>query len=380
MVLYHAPMRSLPGGHPQSGALRLWLLTVALAITACGTPPKEEAPEPLEPAEQGPQSEAATSPDPGVAEEADRSTLDDVQETVSDRVRKTAVWLDSFLGDERAMAEQNRTTVTLRLDTFVEEREGVDFNLRVNARVVLPQTQDRFHLVLAGYDDQDPSLDEVEQPPGSPANEDRDLGLQYFLKATTVNNIRGEVGLRFNGVQPNPYAGARWRHTFGLGSWESSAYQRFRWYLEEHWESITTVDFERLLSEDVFFRSTTSGSYYEQEPGYFYGQYFSIFHWIDGEGLFTYEWNNYFRTRPEDVLDETQLRVRFARRVLKDWILLEIAPQVSWRENIDYEPAFGVLFRFEFFFGGSMIQYHSPLHRPLDDPEYDDDRYLDGNR
>ena len=36
---------------------------------------------------------------------------------------------------------------------------------------------------------------------------------------------------------------------------------------------------------------------------------------------------------------------------MRDWILLEIAPQVTYREDDDYEPALGLLVRLELGFG-----------------------------
>ncbi len=356
--------------------LRLLALCVAIVVTGCGSTPEETAPEPRRPLPErrepveGPQVPGAPTADQVETnpEEEDPGTLDTVHETVSDRVRGAATWLDSFLGDERFLEEDNRTTVTMRLDTILEERRGLELKPRVNARIVLPRTERRFHLVV-GRDDDEQGIDSTQKPDETPGTDDSDVGLQYFLKATARNNIRGEVGLRFNDLTPNPYAGARYRHTLPLGSWVARGYQRMRNYRVEGWESQTTIDFERLLGEGLFFRASTTGSWFEQEPGYYYGQYFSIFHWIEGSGLCTYEWNNSLQTRPSNELKETQLRFRFSRRVFRDWILFEIAPQVTWREEIDYEPALGIMLRLELLFGGRHIQYHSPLQVV---PEYED--------
>jgi hypothetical protein len=305
-------------------------------------------------------------------QEDDEWTAESVHGIVTDRVRQTANWLDSFLVDDRFLAEQNQSTVTLRTDMLIEEHDGASFDMRVKARLVLPRTEEKLHFVASGYDTDEEELGEERLPEEVSGSSDPQLSMQYFLKATDRNNVRGEVGMRFNGLKPNPYLGARWRHSINLGTWDARGYQRFRYYAEELWESQTTIDFERLLGDSFFFRATTTGSYYELEPGYFYGQYFTLYNVLKGGALFTYEWNNTFRTEPTNELVETQLRVRYAQRVFTDWILFEVAPQLTWPEEIDYKPAMGLLFRFEFLFGARNIEYNSPLHITPDSPEYDE--------
>jgi hypothetical protein len=315
---------------------------LSIAAAGCRSPAEESVPPPDDP--------PGESGEPEAPDETTPSMLDGVHTTVSDRVRSTATWLDSFLGDDRHMEEENRSSLALRLDTLVEDREGVDFNARVKARVVLPQSKERMHLVVSGYEDEE-HLDNDRPELDGDAAEDRTVGLQYFLKSTVNNNVRAEGGLRFNGVTPNPYAGVRFRHNAPIGSWILRAFERMRVYKEEGWESRTVLDFERLFNPRDFFRASTTGTWYEEDVGFYYGQHFALFHLLGDRNLVTYEWNNYFRTRPSNVLEETQLRVRFSRRIHRDWILLELAPQISWRERIDYEPAVGIFIRLEFLFG-----------------------------
>jgi hypothetical protein len=353
----------------RSTGARLMLLALALAALAgCkgpareqGEPPHAGVQEPEEPVYGPPAPELEQPPfEPPEGwqgpESAPRGILDSVQEGVATRARATAAWIDSFLSDERSLAEANRSWIRLRLDAFSEEREGVDFDARASARLVLPYAEDRFNLVFSGDGQEDLEdeglldedalavLDEEEEASAS-------LGLQYLLRQTRSNNIRTEVGLRFDGIQPVPYVGGRWRYMVPLLTWNLRLTERLRWYTDVGWESKTGIDLERPLGDSFFLRSSGRVNWFEEEEGLSYSTSMRLYQVLGRAQLLTYEWSNSFETEPEDRLKQVRLRLRWSQRFLREWILLELAPQVTYREDEDYEPALGMLVRFELGFG-----------------------------
>jgi hypothetical protein len=218
----------------------------------------------------------------------------------------------------------------------------------------MPGTTKRLHLILAEYEDDD-DVGEFEVPVKQDEFDESspELGLQYFLLATPSNNLRAEAGLRLNGFDPNPYVGVRYRHTEVFEPWALRFRQRFRSYVEEGFESRSIIDFERLVSERLFFRSTTNASWFEEDNAWFYGQTFSLFHQVSELSLLTYEWRSEFTSEPELVLTETRLRVGLNRRIFRDWIGLEISPQVAWRDDVDYKPVLGLFVALDFLFGAA---------------------------
>ena len=293
------------------------------------------------------------------AESEEAGLVEGVRSTVTRRARETAAWIDAFLSDERSLAEENSTWVRLRLDASVEEDQGFDFSPRLSARVVLPKSEERLQLFVSGDPDAetDPeSLLDEEPLPTIEDEEQRDfaLGLQYFVQQSKRNNIRLELGTRFDGITPDPFVGARWRYLTSLLSWTLRATERVRWYVSTGWESRTTVDLERPLSERFFLRSTARLSWYEDEDGLFYGGTLRLYQRLPGERLLTYEWNSSLETEPVDRVKESRLRLRYAQRFLRDWILLELAPQVAWRDDDDFDPAYGLQLRLELMFGAEQ--------------------------
>ncbi|MBC2709557.1 MAG: hypothetical protein HGJ94_00650 [Desulfosarcina sp.] len=48
-----------------------------------------------------------------------------------------------------------------------------------------------------------------------------------------------------------------------------------------------------------------------------------------------YQIGNYFDTDPSHKMTDVQLRVRYRQRLYRDWLILEIAPQIGFPEDRD---------------------------------------------
>ncbi len=272
-------------------------------------------------------------------------------------VHRAAAWIDSFLSDERSLAEENRSWFSVRAEAFADQRGEEDLELHLGGRLVLPQFEERLHLAFGGEPEEEVASETVGPPPqpspASPTGEAReaDLALQYMLRASSRNHIRAEVGARIDELDVDPYVGVRWRHTLPLGDWQARAAERLRAYAEAGLDSRTTLDLERLVGEVRFFRATTYVRWREDEPGFDYGERFRLFQDVDDSRIVSFEWDNDFVTEPEDVLDALTLRVRVSHRWDNGHFLFEIAPQISWREEYDYDPSAGLFLSLELAFG-----------------------------
>jgi hypothetical protein len=311
---------------------------------AVAAPSEEGAPEPLEPGSPPEQGEEAAPP---LTERADA-----VQEDVTRRIRVAASWLDSFLGDERSLAEENDTWARLRFDVDVEDGEGVGFNVKPKIRVALPRTKRRAQLTISGDGDSDEGLgsdtaDEILEAFENTEEENVSVGANYFLRDTLRNNFR--IGAGFSSG-PAVYGDVRYRHLLPLGEWNLRGTERVRYYTDEGFESRTALDFERRIGPKFFFRTTTNGAWYEEQPGYFYGQSLSFYQLVGTARLLVYDLAGSFVTDPNNVLDQALVRVRYRQRLWRDWIFFEVAPQIRLPRNEDYEVVPGIQFRLELYF------------------------------
>ena len=125
----------------------------------------------------------------------------------------------------------------------------------------------------------------------------------------------------------------------------------FKWYTDQGLTSNSRVDLERPLFEKFFFRVSPDASWYEDDDGWFINLNFSLSQILSNKRVINYELNNHFRTNPTSRLEEVSFRIRSRQKIWRQWLFYEIAPQVAFRRESDFETIYGILFELEAFVG-----------------------------
>ena len=281
---------------------------------------------------------------------------DDFHRIVSKRLVSTANWLDSFFQDERSEIEENTSTLRLRLSSFMEDGKGVKGDAQLRLRLVLPELEDKFYILITGEQEDTDDLENDTFKKTAEIDDTRDrnvnLSLRYFIKKARDMNLSLKVGARVNGFSPVAYGGPRFRISRHAGPWLIRFTQEVKWFSGEGWESDSRFDFEKFLAESLFFRARTEGYWYEEEYGYFYEVNFSIYQVLDEDRAMRYAWNNYFETRPSHRLDQILLGITYRQRFWRKWLYFELSPQLAFREEDGRHPSPGITVAVEAFFGG----------------------------
>ncbi len=276
--------------------------------------------------------------------------VDRTHEMLSDGILNTARWMDSFFYDERFAQEENRTRIKFRLSTFLEEAEEVEYKFRADIRLVLPGFEDRLALAFSGDDEEEGiglnaknsfDVDSLERT----NKEDTSISLRYIIKTIERRNISATLGFRLRSSRLVTAPEIRWRENFAYKDWELRFVQRLRWFSDVGWEEKTSIDLDRLLYKIYLFRTTVDGTWSEKdefEKGYIYNLNFSLFHPLTPNRAMIYELNNNFQTKPVDHLEKIVLRTRFRQRLWRDWIFLEIAPQLAFPDEEEFSATPGI--------------------------------------
>jgi len=294
-------------------------------------------------------AEVLDDQEPGEGEE---TRVDVAHSAISRGVNAAALWVDSFFDDERVVAEEAYTRIKLSVSEFREQGENFKFGNNVGLNVNLPRTE-RTLKFFVFRDNEDDELDE-RGVGSSPATEKQDTaaGFQYFLKSTGKINLSWRVGVKLGGDR-EIFTGPRYRKLFALDPWLGRFTQQVLWGGDRGWQSRTRFDFERLThSKKYFFRSTLEGTWREEDPGYKYDIVFQLTHKFSRRQAIIYEQVNTVKTRPNHALDESIVRTRLRRRIWRKWLFAEVAPQVAFRNEDDFDTTPGVLFKLEVILGG----------------------------
>ncbi len=284
--------------------------------------------------------------------------IDNAHEELANRITNYAAWLDSFFRESTDEIEENKSYAKLSAYLSLEEEEGLEHKLRARVRLVLPEFEDRLHFMVSGSPDEE--TEEEEESPAKKFKTDtgelEDKGgltasLRYFFKQTLKDNLSMRAGLRFSGFEPVALLEPRYRTATTIKPWTLRFSQSLRWYSDDGYRSITRLDMERPFTPNVFFRISTEGNWYEDSNGYYYSVKCATYQRFKLKRVLEYLIGYSFRTRPYHELTEITYRLKYRRRLWREWLFFEVTPQVALRNDNQYEPCPGIFFKFDVIIG-----------------------------
>jgi hypothetical protein len=284
-----------------------------------------------------------------------QAKVDNTHKILSNSILTTARWMDSFFYDERYAKEENKTRIKIKTSSFWELDHATEYKIRADINLVLPGFEDRLALAFTGDEEEEGvGLDATNNinPSSfkSTKREDTTVSLRYIIKTIERRNINATLGFQWRDSRIVTIPELRWRETFALHLWELRFVQRLRWYSDVGWETKTSFDLDRLICQLYLFRTTLDGTWSENDEtkrGYIYNLNFSLSHPLSPNKALIYEFGNKFYSKSSTQLEETALRVRYRQKVWRDWLYLEVAPQLAFPREEDYHIVPGFLVFFE---------------------------------
>ncbi len=276
--------------------------------------------------------------------------VDKTHSGISYGVVSTAKWIDSFFKTERFEEEDNKTSLRFRFDNFLDE-DGNEFRARVKVKLRTPNLNKRMKFFVVGEEgDVNSSLSLYERVGQVFEGRDEDnvsVGLLYQYRETARKNTRlkGGVRLRDNKLVYFIEPRFRWRENFD--KWAIYFSQKAGWFSDNGFNINTQVDFDRPLTEGKLFRASVAADGYEDIDAYFYNINFVYNHLLSDHKGLSYQWNNAFILYAGSNLTETTLKVAYRQRLWRDWLSIEVAPQIQYPRIYDFEARPGLFLRLE---------------------------------
>jgi len=270
-------------------------------------------------------------------------------------VQRSSVAVDEFFADENYEAESSETQLRVRPEFYYRQEQGGKLRLRVRARLHLPTISERLSLI-AGRDPDTDNFDEESVDDGSNSV----AGLQYFLRSGKNWNTSLSAGVRTN--EFSVYFGPRIRYQTSLSDHTGVRFtQTLRWQTNNHWDIGSRLDLNFLPSESLYFRQTFYGRWRGEradEEGYRTSVSSVLSQRVGNSAGLQYEFKTVVFTQPDLHVDEYLLSIRYRKKTRRDWLYYEIAPQVSFEDEFDYQANFGIRLRVEFFYGAPDASRH----------------------
>lgn len=337
------------------------LITALLSVSAMAQPPATDSDSDIDVQEhKNDKGDKNNRGDFWTYQEMDESQHNDIPteglEYVLSTSHRFANWLDSFFDSDRTVDIKNETRIKLSVWAFREQYgRNDDDDFSFNIRIKLPRALKRAQLIFTNEIDDELSNSRSggvfpEQKP----EDENFAGIRFFDLAGLEKKIPGKIstamGVGFSSGSPTFRIEPRYVYTHDFNVWSLNFLQKIRWHSRDGWRSQTRLDFDRALSEKWFFRSNNEVLWEEKQEdfdGYEFRPRLILSRRLKGKQALLFELNNLLRSKPDFYLHSTAIAVRYRRQVLRPWLFFEIAPQVAFRDEQDWETTPGVFAKLE---------------------------------
>jgi len=307
-------------------------------------------------AQDKPVESATTDEKPGMLAGVG-SMVDETHHKVSDRFSAFVVQIDDFIGTGDSGEQLNTSWARIRLDTIKPGGEKVKLAARVKLRVVLPQSQQRFRLLLSTEDGNASASNSDAAQREQIATEDNNdvaLALRFVRTAKKQFSLNYDIGARYREDKAQIFGrlNMAYRRDSRFG-FTNEVSNNITYYSASGYENRFRLESRRLFfeRESLYFRNSFDVSWRKGNKGAGIGETVGFYADLGKRRALAFEGiTGYVTALNEGDTDNylgVELRMRYRQNFLRPWFYYEIWPSVSWSSSNDYEQAFGGLFRVE---------------------------------
>jgi len=284
--------------------------------------------------------------------EYNMTVLDKYHDNLCHILVDTSNRIDNYFVEDNC-TESSTTRAEIINSFAIENRLGLEKDLRLRLRLSLPKIQKNLRLVFED-ETNDNSLYNSTKLTNQHIDEKRYyLRLEYLKFVKESLNIAFAGGVRIRNSHLIPYANVRSSYDlYKKKKVESKLYNRLRFYTDGEVEDIFEFNTKYDVSDSVDFYWRNQLSYSNSEE---FQTLINDVTWIKnlndkeevGAGLGLVSNLTNFKTSDTDYI---HLHVMFHHTFYKDWIYYQVAPSVLWRANNDFKTSYRYMMNFGFLF------------------------------
>ncbi len=273
------------------------------------------------------------------------NTLDSTHRIVSSQVGSISRFIDSFFENPNYTDEEADARISLFQSAEKTNNNSIKFRTNIKGSLSLPRLSRKLKLNFTGNDLwglDDSEMENLEES-AEQSIKYPSLSLQYsFLEKNNIH-IKESSGIRFRDL--SLFSGLRLRIKNKLTkNWNTKFIQRLFWYTNESWISNTELNFNRIVGKRNLFRQTFKTAWYEnreQTEGFRFNIISSFSQPLAGTAVLRYHWSSVYFTKPNARWSSTTFSIKYRQRLWRDWVILELAPFITWNEDINWKADIG---------------------------------------
>jgi len=296
-------------------------------------------------------------------EQSDRfDSMEAPRDYLSGKIVSLANYLDRFFGGNRHYQESNESVVQLDLTRVAGYGGDRKFNLAARANLRLPATEGRLHLLLETDPEQnttEPTQDQTilnnkTVTPGSQVASSGSVALaaRYETPADNVWHFSTDGGLKFP-IPVKPFVRSRGSFSAPMGAWRLKAAESVYWFNTLGVGETTQLDLERFISEPILFRATSVATWLNDKQNFDLRQDLSVYHTLNDRTAILYQASAIGISNPQYQLNEYVVLMLYRYRLHKDWMFLELSPQLHFPKIYNFKSSPALSMRLEVLFDES---------------------------
>jgi hypothetical protein len=280
------------------------------------------------------------------------NAMDPTRNYMSGKLEHWAKNIDSFFGDYRNYQESNDSVIQLYTTHVIGYLGEPKYDFALNAKISLPNTEKKMKLLIETNPYErtvsNPAL--IQPQPSNQASTSRSLAaaLRYEKAEAERWHFSTDGGVQLAGLASSPFVRARLRLAMPLAQWQLKVAETLFWFSNIGAGESTLIDFERPLSEQQFFRASSNATWLNNTQNFDLSQSFSFFHPLNERTALLYQISAIGVSRPQMQVTDYVIMMSYRYRLHREWIFLEISPQVHFPQVVNYQTSTLLSIRLEF--------------------------------
>lgn len=282
---------------------------------------------------------------------------EETHQAVSNRLEGIARNIDSFFAADQAFQEATRSYARVRIDTKLDHDFKLGFNGDVRVKLNLPRTERKLKLLLES--------DNTTARTGAPERFDETpidvmRRQDYLLSIEHINELQGwdvrpAAGVKLRGI-PDPFARLLAIRYNNLDGWLIRASGSAFWFASDGFGANADVNIDRPVLDAMFFRGNTLLGWQGNDQFLTAQQDLSLYHRLDPHRYLVYQVGALANQRPNWAMQYYFAAIHFRRKAYKNWLFVELIPQVDFLVENRFDPRASITFRLEGVFGKDYLE------------------------
>jgi len=287
--------------------------------------------------------------------------LDAPHGKVSGLIEQLLTRTDALFGGDRLYDAPTGSYVQLgaRYTVWPQRYSDTDVAAITRAKINLPRTRERIKLVL------DRDIEDATIPPAqrdaeiaagiSTPNNDSYLGLRALVTERLKLRFTADGGVRLNGGDFDPYGRGRVTRIFEWNGWTIPLSETLLYRRIDGASATTDWAFLYPLTRHTALAFQGNATWQESQDGFILGHNATLVWRPDERSVMGVEAVVIGQTQPERQVVAYSAALRYRRLIFRDWLVMELRPQVVFPRDQDFKLTAGLTLQLEAFFGSNYL-------------------------